>query len=984
MRLKFFLVVFAVVLGSQADACSPPMNFSVTWKFDNSATFSLNLGGSSNHQISISPVGTGGAGAGVLHRFSGTITTITGLVPSTSYTAYIRDSCTNGTFSPWVGPLAFTTSCTALPAPWFEPFDGSDWIPAPNNQAGIWPNCWARISSNTGLSFVTGPPPFNSVNTGPSDDHSIGSAGQYVYLDAIGFGGTGISTQFITPIIDLTGLNVPELSFWYHAYGNQISGAQLHLIDSVGSATQLWSSVGQQHFSQTSPWSEVTIDLSTFSNKKIQLRFTGIATSPNAFFSQLAIDDIDIHETPPCPKPTGLIALSVNHNSTLLSWAGSSGPWKIKFGPSGFNPASNATLITATSQPFKLSNLSPNTQYDIYIKDSCGLDSVGLWSSGITIETSCIPILAPIQESFDSPTWTVGAWPILTGTIDPCWNRSPGSSFSDFYWTIGAGAAQSPLSGPLQGINNGKYAYTAGWGGGISGRALLTTPWIDASTLSFPLLRFYSHLYGSNIDKLQVFADSGAGWNLITNILPTQSSASSTWVLNEIALNNYAGKSVRFRFRGLKISQNSYAEIAIDEFELTDACFPPSNPSISGITPLSAQLNFVPGGGSTSVYVGISGFTPNNSSLTAAHINSPHALTGLSPNTTYHVYLKDTCSTVNRASTWVGPLTFTTQPCPAVSANFTSAVVGMNVILSSQNLTPTNTYQWTVTNSSGTVVASPNSGSTTVPIAMQGTYTVRLIVANFCGKSDTVQSTVNVCAPLSGGFSYGVNGNTVTFTSLANNATGVVWTFGDGGQSSATNPVHSYAVSGPYTVTMKAYNICGDTVTASQVVITCSNPTAEWVANVLSSNGAGMRVQFEAGPWCSPDVVGYQWLFGDGTQGFGANPIKTYAVPGLFYNVSLIASNDCGGKDTLTKSLRTVGLDEASVSALWYPNPAASGQWISSPSDGDVAVYTLTGQRLEWQQHAESGRVQVQVPEHCPAGVYVLWQGGQAVRLTVQ
>jgi len=46
-------------------------------------------------------------------------------------------------------------------------------------------------------------------------------------------------------------------------------------------------------------------------------------------------------------------------------------------------------------------------------------------------------------------------------------------------------------------------------------------------------------------------------------------------------------------------------------------------------------------------------------------------------------------------------------------------------------------------------------------------------------------------------------------------------------------------------------------------------------------------------------------------------------------------------------------------------------------------VYTLTGQRLEWQQRAESGRVLVQVSEHCPAGVYVLWQGGQAVRLTV-
>jgi hypothetical protein len=983
MRFKFFLVILAIVLGSQADACSPPMNFSLTWKFDNSATFSLNFGGSSNHQISISPVGTGGAGAGVLHRFSGTITTTTGLVPSTSYTAYIRDSCTNGTFSPWVGPLTFTTSCSALPTPWFEPFDSNDWTPAPNNQAGIWPNCWTRTSSNTGLSFVTGPPPFNSFNTGPSDDHSIGNSGKYVYLDAIGFGGTGTSTQFLTPIIDLGNLIAPELSFWYHAFGNQIFGSQVHLIDSAGAATLLWSSLGQQQISQSSPWVEVNIDLTNYANQKIHLRFTGISTSPIAFYCQLAFDDLDIHETPPCPKPTALTALSLNHNTATLSWLGGTGPYILKYGPSGFNPSVNGNRLTANSSPFTITNLSPSTVYEIYIKDSCGLDSVSLWGTGISIETSCAPFNAPFQENFESISWSPGSWTNLPGSIDPCWTRSPGINFIDFFWGVGSGQAQSTITGPNQGINNGKYLYTAGWGGGNANRALLTSPWINTSALSIPLVRFYSHLFGTNIDKLQVFADSGGGWHNISNILPTQSTANSPWQLHEILLNDYIGKTIRFRFRGFKIGSNSYSEIAIDEFALLDACYPVTNLSLSGLSPTGAIINFTAGGGSTNLSIGTTGYNPSNTLSTGTNISSPYNVTGLIPNTTYDVYLKDSCAN-GLASAWVGPLTFTTQPCPAVSANFTSAVVGMNVILSAQNLSPTNTYQWTVTNSSGTVVASPNSGSTTVPIAMQGTYTIRLIVANFCGNSDTVQTTVNVCAPLSGGFSYGVNGNTVTFTSLANNATGVVWTFGDGGQSSATNPVHSYAVSGPYTVTMKAYNICGDTVTASQVVITCTNPTAEWVANVLSSNGAGMRVQFEAGPWCSPDVVGYQWLFGDGTQGFGANPIKTYAVPGLFYNVSLIASNDCGGKDTLTKSLRTVGLDEASVSALWYPNPAASGQWISSPSDGDVAVYTLTGQRLAWPQRAESGRVLVQVPEYCPAGVYVLWQGGQAVRLTVQ
>jgi hypothetical protein len=78
-----------------------------------------------------------------------------------------------------------------------------------------------------------------------------------------------------------------------------------------------------------------------------------------------------------------------------------------------------------------------------------------------------------------------------------------------------------------------------------------------------------------------------------------------------------------------------------------------------------------------------------------------------------------------------------------------------------------------------------------------------------------------------------------------------------------------------------------------------------------------------------------------------------------------------------------VGLDESSLDAVWFPNPAEAGQWITSPGDGEVAVYTLTGQRLAWVQRTEGDRVLVQVPAACAAGMYVLWQDGVAVRITV-
>ena len=90
------------------------------------------------------------------------------------------------------------------------------------------------------------------------------------------------------------------------------------------------------------------------------------------FFCQLAFDDLDVHETPTCPKPTGFNVLSTNSGSVNVSWTGGASPWVVKYGPSGFNPSSAGTRVVASSNPFVLSGLAPNTAYDIYVKDSCG------------------------------------------------------------------------------------------------------------------------------------------------------------------------------------------------------------------------------------------------------------------------------------------------------------------------------------------------------------------------------------------------------------------------------------------------------------------------------------------------------------------------------------------------------------------------------------------------------------------------------------
>ena len=969
----------------QANGCIPPSGLSFSGVQASTANANLVLGSSQYHQLSYGAPGVG-AGGGTIKRFSGTSTAISGLTANTTYEAWVRDSCSPTSFSSWIGPVSFTTSCLAASAPWSEGFDGATWAIPGFNQVGPWSNCWVRPVLG-GLTYVVGPPQFPWPTTGPSEDHGPGANGKYVFLQSIGFNNSGAPGSFRTPWIDLTPVGIPELTFWYHAYGIQIGSTLLQVEDTAGAVTQVWSATGQIQTAKTDPWTEVTVSLAAFANKKVRLRWLGSATANNATNAQSAIDDIDIHPTPSCPKPLNVVASAVSSVSVTLSWILGSSPWVVKYGPAGFNPATSGTQVTATSNPFVLSGLTPSTTYYFYVKDSCSATEVSPWSSVVVASTNCVTIMAPTTESFQSPVWTVGTWPNLQGSISPCWNRTAGSTTTSFFWTVGQGPMQVTNTGPNQGVNGGKYLYTAGFGSNGTTQAEATSPLINTTPLNLPMLRFRSHLFGTAINRLEVFADSGTGWNSILTVLPgIQTSPFSAWSLHEVQLPAYAGTTVRFLFRGQKLTPG-FAEIGLDEFALVEApvptCSSPSALTASAIAVTSAQIGFIAGGGSTRIALGPVGFIPTNAQVVATGITNPYTLTGLTAGTAYHVYLKDTCASAGVASSWVGPLAFTTQPCPAVSAAFTYSLVGGNLIMNAQNSSPTTNYWWTLVNSSGVTVATRTGASSTIPVSGSGTFTLSLAAANFCGSTDTTQVTVVICAPLGSGFSYSVNGTTVSFVSLAVNSSGQLWDYGDGNTGSGASPTHTYAVSGPYTVVMRSYNTCGDTISSSQIVVTCSKPIAEWTAQVLSSGGAGMRVEFQATPWSSVDAINFQWFFGDGTTGNGANPTKVYAVPGLFYQVTLVASNICGGKDSLTKSLTTVGLDEPDLRGAWFPNPASAGQWITSPSDSPIQVATMSGQMLSWTQRSAAGVMQVFVPEDCPSGVYLLWQDGQAARIAV-
>lgn len=96
---------------------------------------------------------------------------------------------------------------------------------------------------------------------------------------------------------------------------------------------------------------------------------------------------------------------------------------------------------------------------------------------------------------------------------------------------------------------------------------------------------------------------------------------------------------------------------------------------------------------------------------------------------------------------------------------------------------------------------------------------VRLIVAE-SGYTDTASLTLQVLGAPQSGFTPLIAGPTVSFTNASQFATTYLWDFGDDSTSTETNPVHTYALPGVYTVTLTADNACTNTPAVSSQTFT--------------------------------------------------------------------------------------------------------------------------------------------------------------------
>ncbi|TLY57731.1 MAG: PKD domain-containing protein [Gammaproteobacteria bacterium] len=214
------------------------------------------------------------------------------------------------------------------------------------------------------------------------------------------------------------------------------------------------------------------------------------------------------------------------------------------------------------------------------------------------------------------------------------------------------------------------------------------------------------------------------------------------------------------------------------------------------------------------------------------------------------------------------------------TANFTYSASGLTV-----SFTDTSTDSGGTIGSHAWTFGDGGTSSATNPThtyAAGGTYSVTETVTD-SGNGSTSSKTSAVTVSASGGtptanFTYTISGLTVNFTDTSTDSGGSIgmhsWNFADGSTSTATNPSHTYASAGTYSVSETVYDSVNNrsstktlsiTVTAStssQLILNGGFETgsaAPWAltAGVLCSNSGCPGETAHSGSW-------FAWLDGYG------------------------------------------------------------------------------------------------------------------------
>ena len=305
---------------------------------------------------------------------------------------------------------------------------------------------------------------------------------------------------------------------------------------------------------------------------------------------------------------------------------------------------------------------------------------------------------------------------------------------------------------------------------------------------------------------------------------------------------------------------------------------------------------------------------PNNQNI--KHLYT----TGGSYNVKLTIHTSDGCMAekINEVLVGYHPLanfTFGTTPCALMPLQFTD--------LSQQNGGPPITgWLWDFGDPASGANNTSNLQNPVHAFTFGGVFTVRLMITNADGCTDTVpdgiQVTVNV-APMAA-FTADTSclaSPTQFYDASSPTGTIVAWAWNFGDPASGTNntstdqdPTHIYNTQGTYTVTLRATNVNQCVHDTSMLIVVNPKPIAMFQYAAVCVNSETQFTDLSTAPGSS--IKSWSWNFGDGSpEASMQNPVHMYITSGT-YMVRLLVTNlsNC--------------VDSVIIPVIARPNPVAA------------------------------------------------------------
>jgi gliding motility-associated-like protein len=615
-------------------ACAPVSNVvttpasttaQITWSHPTSNSFEI--------QVIASGAGVGTTGTPV----TGTSYSATNLTDNTTYDVYIRAICTESN-SAWSGPFRMTTTILgqSCATPIIVP---SDVTTTPyilsTNLINFHTNTNYVPISSQGLSCVPpGIPPTWNLFSG---DHAFlsftpATSGLVNFSQQIQTSGNG-------------------------CFGN--TNSSVFIFSSCSGVATEAACLGG--FTTGNPSSVTYGELTNF---YVQAGQTYIILISSAYLQSSTGANICFTFTisaPACPIPNGLSYSNLLQTSASFSWQNPQNlvsNWQYVAIPATSGVPNGSETLTTTTTPTNnlLTNLVPNTDYNLFVRSVCN-GVPGPWSNRLQFTTQCSVQTVPYYSGFNNDLET------------SCWNQLNLNNDAQVF-TFGNSANSEPVA----------RLRTSGLS--LITNDMLITPQFVFDGVTQKQIRFKFQAYGSfngttttgDSSYAMKLSTTGVGAsNFNTEIAPLQTFFTGfNWVERVVVVPQNVVGNVNIAWHLPLGSVNTATQFYIEDVYIEDlpACSPPSYPIVTpgSITSTSATISWTNGYNNTQWELVAQPLGTGIPTTPGIIVNTnPFTLTNLNPSTRYEFYMRAVCSSTVQSS-WVGPINFNTlciaQPTP--------------------------------------------------------------------------------------------------------------------------------------------------------------------------------------------------------------------------------------------------------------------------------------------------------------------------------